>query len=156
MNDKQYNAAREIERFLEENKGYLNNKHGLIDFQPYLKHFADLHGVYTTGLKIPYLYTEEIIKKYYKKFVCTKVYPEGYVVTSLVQKDKFNHFIFDYLHTFKDQERQEGNITLVQVRVFSNAQPSCASSFMKKNKDLEYKIELQNSNFGFGGSDKIA
>lgn len=149
MNEKHIELAQETQRFLKKNNRYFENKHGLIDFSMYLNHFANIYGVYTFPFIIPYVYKEDIIKKYAPKFVCTKVYQEGRVFTSIVQLNKFDHFVFDYINIHADQENQRGSATAVAVKCYSKHQSKCASDFMARNEKYVYKNEKSAPSFGF-------
>lgn len=143
MNEKVLKQSEVVEGFLKRNNKYLENRYGLVDFLTYLRYFANIYGVYTTPYRIPYHFNEKIIKRYYKKFVCTKTVDINGVsmLTTLVQLDPKNHFIFEYQMMFENNERMEGLTPIIIVKAFSGNQAKTASNFIKKNKKNIVKFE---------------
>ena len=143
-------ATESLIKFYNRNHKYLENKYGLVDFGRYLLYFAELHNVYTTPLKSSCGYKEGIIKKYSENFICTKVY-ENNNLTTLVQIDKENHVIFDYLVTFKDPVAQEDYEVIIAPKFYSNNQVKLARDFYKDNKRLIHVAPEEEKSLGFGG-----
>lgn len=151
MNEKLLEQSSVVANFLDRNHKYFNNKYGLVEFNLYLRYFANLYSVYTTQYRVPYTFNEEVIKKYHKKFVCTKTMDLNgvSVLTTLIQLNKKEHLIFDYQMAYKDNERMEGLTPIIIVKVFSDNQAKTANNFIKKNKKSIAKFE-NSDNLGLG------
>lgn len=144
MKKEDIKKAQVVERVLKKHKKVLEKDYPILDFNQYLIHFYNIHGVGNTSFHCKYSYKMDILEKYEKRIVTVKPYgdPKLPFLGVIVQDDVYNHYLFDVMFGM-DEELY----LFVGVRIFAKNPIKSCLNFQEENKDLI--IENEEKNVGF-------